>query len=85
MQMEYWSSLRDRLFVYKGTVSAVSRAEFVSDRSSYIGVILLFWCAGQTYEELERVSDSFPKKHMNILLGDGCKTQAILKETIWII
>jgi hypothetical protein len=73
-------------FLYRRIISAFKRAEFVSDRMSYI-ILRGRWChiivlnvhapaADKTdcvesfYEELECVFDKFPKYHMKILLGD---------------
>jgi exonuclease III len=73
-------------FIRKRIISAVKRAEFVSDRMLYI-ILRGRWCDiipnvhGSTedkiydvkdrfYKELERVLDKFLKYHTKILLGD---------------
>jgi exonuclease III len=59
----------------------VKRVEFVSDRMSYIILIIILNVHAPTedtidhmkyrfYEELEHAFDKFPKYHMKILLGD---------------
>jgi hypothetical protein len=40
---EWGSSVRDRFFVHKRTVSTVRRVEFISDRMSYI-ILRGPWC-----------------------------------------
>ena len=73
-------------FVHRKIVSAVKRVEFVSDRLSYIvlsrwrNIILVNVHAPSEekreeskdsfYEELEQVSDYFPKYYMKNRLGD---------------
>jgi hypothetical protein len=72
--------------VHKRIISAVKRAEFVSDNMSYI-IVRGHWChivlnvhaptedktddvKASFYYELEHMVDKFPKYHMKILLAD---------------
>jgi hypothetical protein len=72
--------------VHKRIISAVKRAEFVSDRMSYM-ILRGRWCdiivlnvhappqykiddMKDSYKEPKHVFDKFPKYHMKIMLGD---------------
>jgi hypothetical protein len=72
-------------FVHRRIISAVKRAEFVSDRISYI-ILRGHWyhcfevhsptedkivdMKNSFYKEVERVFDRFPKYQIKILLGE---------------
>jgi exonuclease III len=82
------------LFVQKRIISAIKRVESVSDKMSYIILIVLNVHAptedksddvkDSFYEELERVFDKFPKYRMKILLDFNAKVgwEDIFKPTI---
>ena len=75
--------LEQDFFVHHGTVSAVTRIEFVSDRVSYIvlrgcwyNTVLNVHAPSEEKSDYskdcfyEQVFDHFPKYHMKILVGD---------------
>jgi hypothetical protein len=94
-EWKYYSSLRDRLLVHEGIISAVKRVEFISDRISYI-TLRGRWCdivvlnvhaptedKNDMKDSFYGKSDQFPK-HLT-LLGDfnaNFGTEDIFKPTI---